>query len=324
MLIDPKCLTVSLIHHPQRPTCDWGKAAGRTFSTGHCFGGRRGRLSTQRPSRCSARERLERKSGAERLRGIREARITQRTETRRWQHSAPRVLPRTACEPGKGAVASQRSLGRAREGWDGRDLGWWGAEPAPELSSRRLMGIVVLETSQAPPKGSGNYTSRGGNGSSRPRVVGTSHCPQPGPDLRSVRGAGRQGVLFLHSALRQRQPRLTSPHCRELPARLPAPAIPGPLKEFGPGGSKVTAAASSRSQGRAPLQPSKLRPRFLPPWARLRNPTCVASWVAGRWASSRGMQAWCRGRTWASCGRWCARWPPAAGNGAKGRGATGG
>lgn len=117
---------------------------------------------------------------------------------------------------------------------------------------------------------------------------------------RVFEGQAGRGCPSLHSALRRCRFRLTSPHCRALPARRPVSAYPGPLKELGPGGSEVTAAAWRGSEGRPPLGPSQPRTRPSPPWAQLRNPTCAASSVAGRWASSRGTQAWCRGPTWAS------------------------
>lgn len=75
--------------------------------------------------------------------------------------------------------------------------------------------------------------------------------------------AGR-GCLFLYSALRRCRFRLISPHCGALLARLPVSAFPGPVKELGPGGSEVTAAAWRGSEGRSPLQPSQSRTQPLP------------------------------------------------------------
>lgn len=123
VLLDPKCLTVNLIHNVQRAT--EGKAAGRTFSTGHCFG-KRGVSFNTAPLPALGQGLLERKSGAERLEGNRAARFTQRSETRRRQHSAPRVLPRSVRRPGKGGRAPRRSLRAARGGGAGRGLGWLG------------------------------------------------------------------------------------------------------------------------------------------------------------------------------------------------------
>lgn len=74
--------------------------------------------------------------------------------------TAPRCSAPHRVQSRKETPAAQRSLRLARGGEAGRGHGWLEAGPAQELSSRRLMGTVVLGTSQAPSKGSGNYTSR--------------------------------------------------------------------------------------------------------------------------------------------------------------------
>lgn len=107
VFIDPKCLAVNLIHNIQRET--GGKAVGRTFCTGRCFGGSHW---TQDPSRCPA-------SSQSRSLGLKGAGISQQQgadplaqdahrEQRPWGGStAPPGLPRGvgATSWGRGLVA---------------------------------------------------------------------------------------------------------------------------------------------------------------------------------------------------------------------------
>lgn len=149
MFIDPKCLTVNLIHNVQRAT--EGKAAGRTFSMDAALGeGGRTRYSAP----------LGTRPGPPRTK-VRGVRVPGRHNSYSkptpggGSTAPPGLCPAPRAEPERGGRrTAQPPRGRAGRGHD-----WLEAGPTQELPSRRLMGIVVLGISQASSKGSGNYTS---------------------------------------------------------------------------------------------------------------------------------------------------------------------
>lgn len=175
--------------HPKRSQYTEGKAEGVPFfSTWCCLGGK-GSHTTQCPSRRPARASQSKSPGVQRLGGTRAARNEPLGEGRilsnRDQEAAVQshqALPRRRVQTRKSAPGLQRRLSPAPGGGAGRGRGGLKAGPGQGLAARCLMGIVVLGTGQAPSACTGNYISRWGNGSIRPRVTQASRCRQPGPE----------------------------------------------------------------------------------------------------------------------------------------------